>query len=165
MLVDASVARSFAVIGWTRHLLQLGGGSILVADGVHGQHPGDPSELRSIRNALQRRADQADPGSGLASRALAAVHSIDQLLALAPNELTVVTLSQDEFEICSPAPVTPTGGPGVAALARRPVTAARHWRVGIHRHRGPQIAGLRQRRRRRPHPVERADQIRRAPYP
>jgi hypothetical protein len=98
MLVDASVARSFAVIGWTRHLLQLGGGSILVADGVHGQHPGDPSELRSIRSALQRQADQANPGSGLASRALAAVHSLDQLLALAPDELTVVTLSQDEFE-------------------------------------------------------------------
>jgi hypothetical protein len=69
MLVDASVARSFAVIGWTRHLLQLGGGSILVADGVHGQRPGDPSELRSIRDALQRQADQADHGSGLASPA------------------------------------------------------------------------------------------------
>jgi len=43
MLVDSSVARSFAVIGWTRQLLQLGGGSILVADGVHGQQPGDPA--------------------------------------------------------------------------------------------------------------------------
>lgn len=98
MLVDASVARSFAVIGWTRHLIQLGHGSILVADGVHGQRAGDPSELRSIRNALQRQADQVDPGSGFASRALAAVHGLDQLLALAPNELTVVTLSQYEFE-------------------------------------------------------------------
>ena len=98
MLVDASVARSFAVIGWTRHLIQLGCGSILVADGVHGRHPEDPSELRNIRNALQRQSDQVDPGSGLASRALAAVHGLDQLLALAPNELTVITLSQDEFE-------------------------------------------------------------------
>ena len=99
MLVDSSVARSFAVIGWTRHLLQLGGGSILVADGVHGQQPGDPSELRNIRSALQRQADQAGLGSGLASRALAAVNSLDQLLALVPNELTVLTLSQDELEL------------------------------------------------------------------
>lgn len=99
MLVDSSVARSFAVIGRIHHLLQLGGGSILVADGVHGQQPGDPSELRRIRGALQRQADQADLGSGLASRALAAVNSLDQLLALTPDQLTVLTLSQDEFEL------------------------------------------------------------------
>jgi hypothetical protein len=49
MLIDASVARSFAVIGWTGHLLSLVGATILVADGVHGQHPDDPSELRGIR--------------------------------------------------------------------------------------------------------------------
>ena len=49
MLVDASVARSFGVIGWTRYLLQVGGGTIFVADGVQGQRPGDPSELRNIR--------------------------------------------------------------------------------------------------------------------
>lgn len=67
MLIDASVARSFAVIGWTRHLIQVTGGTILVADGVHGTEPEDPSELRGIRAALQRQADQADPGSGLAS--------------------------------------------------------------------------------------------------
>jgi len=40
----------------------------------------------------------ADPVSGLASRALAGVHGLDQLLALAPNELTVLTLSQGEFQ-------------------------------------------------------------------
>src|SRR6266851_2019157 len=90
MLVDASVARSFGVIGWTRYLLQVGGGTIFVADGVHGQRPGDPSELRNIRIALQRQADLANPGSGLASRALAAMHGLDQLLSLAPNELTVL---------------------------------------------------------------------------
>jgi hypothetical protein len=98
MLVDSSVARSFATIGWVHHLIQLCRGRILVADGVHSQQPGEPSELRNIRNALQRQADQADAGSGLASRAVAAVHGLDQLLALTPNELTVVTLSHDEFE-------------------------------------------------------------------
>lgn len=99
MLVDASVARSFAVLGWTRYLLQAGGGTILVADGVHGQHPGDPSELRNIRTALQRQADLASPGSGLASRALAAVHGLDQLLSLPPDKLTVVTLRVKELDI------------------------------------------------------------------
>jgi hypothetical protein len=98
MLVDSSVARSFATIGWAHHLIQLCGGCILVADGVHSQQPGELSELRNIRNALQRQADQADAGSGLASRAVAAVHGLDQLIALTPNELTVVTLSHDEFE-------------------------------------------------------------------
>jgi hypothetical protein len=54
-------------------MLSLASGAILVAEGVHGQHPDDPSELRGIRAALQRRADQEPQGSGLASRALAAV--------------------------------------------------------------------------------------------
>jgi hypothetical protein len=99
MLVDASVARSFAVIGWTHYLLEVCGGTILVADGVHGQHRDGPSELRGIHAALQRQADQAGPGSGLASRALAAVHGLDQMLALRPGELTVVALSKDELEL------------------------------------------------------------------
>lgn len=73
MLVDASVARSFAVIGWTNYLPQACGGAALLADGVHGRHPEDPSELRRIRAGLQRQADSAIPGSGLATRAIAAV--------------------------------------------------------------------------------------------
>jgi hypothetical protein len=99
MLADASAARSFAVIGWTRRLVEVCGGTILVADGVHGQHPDDPSELRGIRAALKRQADQAGPGSGLASRALAAVHGLDQMLALRPGELTVLALSNGELEL------------------------------------------------------------------
>jgi hypothetical protein len=91
---------------------------------VSGEHnpgcPEDPKELRNIRNALQRQADQADLGFSLTSRALAAVHSVDQLLTLAPNELTVVTLSQDEFEFAARLQSRRPGGPGVAALSRRP---------------------------------------------
>lgn len=98
MLVDSSVARSVAVIGWARQLIQLCGGSILVADGVHSQQPGAPSELRNICNALQRQADQATAGSGLASRAVAAGHGPDQLLCLTADELIVVTLNNDVFE-------------------------------------------------------------------
>lgn len=99
MLVDASVARSFAVVGWTRHLLHITGGTILVADTVHGAYQDDPSELRRIRNALQRQAEDAGLGSGRAGRALAAVHGLDQLLALPSAELTVLTLNDDELEL------------------------------------------------------------------
>ena len=99
MLVDASVARSFAVVGWTRHLLQLSGGTILVADGVHGADPDDPSELRRIRRALQRQADDAGLGSGRSSRALSAVQGLDELLALDSAELSVLTPSSDEVAL------------------------------------------------------------------
>jgi hypothetical protein len=53
----------------------------------------------STPSHAQRQADLANPGSGLASRALAAMHGLDQLLSLAPNELTVLTLSNDELDI------------------------------------------------------------------
>lgn len=99
MLVDASVARSFAVVGWTRHLVLVAGGTILVADGVHGARVDDPSELRRIRDAIQRQADQAGLGSGLASRALAAVQGLDQLLTLGSDELSVLTLGGSELEL------------------------------------------------------------------
>jgi hypothetical protein len=97
MLVDASVARSFAVIGWTRQLVQVADGTVLVADGVHGREPGDVSELRRIRGALRRRAEQAEFGSGLARRAFAAVRGLDELLALVSPELTVLALNAEEF--------------------------------------------------------------------
>jgi hypothetical protein len=99
MLIDASVARSFAVIGWTRHLVQVTGGTILLADGVHGREPDDASELRNIRAALQRRVDQAGLGSGHASRALAAIAGLDELLTLQPPELSVLSLTEYEFEL------------------------------------------------------------------
>ena len=99
MLVDASVARSFAVIGWTGRLVTVCGGAVLVADGVHGKEARDPSELRRIRVGLQRQADQASPGSGLASRAITALQGLDELLALGPHELTVLALDGGELEL------------------------------------------------------------------
>ena len=89
----------FAVVGWTRRLLWLSGGTILVADGVHGVSPDDPSELRGVLRALQRQADGAGRGSGRASRALSAVHGLDELLALDAGELTVFTSDGDEVEL------------------------------------------------------------------
>ncbi len=117
MLVDASVARSFAVVGWSHHLLQVCGGTVLVADGVHGAEPDDPSELRRIRAALERQADQAGRGSGIASRALAAIQGLDQLLALGPDQLCVLTLNDDELKLA------------VSLQSRRPED--REWRHSI----------------------------------
>lgn len=99
MLVDASVVRSFAVLGWTRQLLAATGGKILLADGVHGAHADDPSELRRIRRALERQAEQAGLGSGVAGRALAAVQGLDELLVLGPGELAVLTLEAGELRL------------------------------------------------------------------
>ncbi len=99
MLVDASVIRSFAVVSWSHHLLQVCGGTVLVAEGVHGAEPDDPSELRRIRTALERQAYQAGRGSGIASRALAAIQGLDQLLALGRDQLCVLTLNDDELKL------------------------------------------------------------------
>lgn len=99
MLLDASVARNLAVLGWSHHLIVACEGRILVADGVHSRDPDGPSELRGIRDALTRQANEAPPGSGLASRALSAVVGLDQLLNLDPSSLKVLTPTDDEFAI------------------------------------------------------------------
>lgn len=155
MLVDASIARSFAVIGWTRHLLQLTGGTILVADTVHGLDAEDRSELRRIQTALQRQADEAGFGSGRAGRALAAVHGLDQLLALTPTELTVLTLNDDELQLAvrlqSRRPEDRAWRHSLGAKARR-LDAGESASIAIAVTRSLGY-GLRQRRRRRPHPL------------
>ena len=99
MLVDACVARSFAVIGWTDHLVHVAGGRIRVADGVHGSHPEDPSELRNIRDALHRQAMAVGPGSGLGGRASSAAQGLDVMLALGPDKFEVLQLDDGEFAL------------------------------------------------------------------
>lgn len=97
MLVDSSVARSFAVVGWTRHLVSVCGGRVLVAEGVHSVDDGEPSELRGIRHALLRQTRDAGRGSGLSSKALAAAQGMDDLIRLPPPQLTVLALDAAEF--------------------------------------------------------------------
>ncbi len=99
MLIDSSVARSFAVVGWTSQLVTLCGGRIQVADGVHSEDPDERSELRGIRDALMRQADKAGLGSGLSSKALAAAHGLDELLTLPPSKLAVLPLEGADLEL------------------------------------------------------------------
>jgi hypothetical protein len=99
VLVDSSVARSFAVVGWTLRLVAVAGGRLLLAEGVHGATAAEPSELRNIRSALARQAQEAGLGSGLSSRALAAVHGLDELLELQRPQLTVLPLDEAELNL------------------------------------------------------------------
>ncbi len=99
MLIDSSVARSFAVIGWTEHLIAICHGRIQVAESVHSQNADESSELRGIRDALIRQADKAGLGSGLSSRALAAAQGMDDLLRLSGSQLSVVAMEAAELQL------------------------------------------------------------------
>ncbi len=94
MLIDASVARSMAVLGWTDLLRRAMGGAVYVAHGVLAE-PDEPSELRGIRDALRREADTSRPGSGRHSRSLAAALDIDRLLG-PPPQITLLFPDKDE---------------------------------------------------------------------
>jgi hypothetical protein len=126
MLLDASVARSIAVLGWVDQLAQAIGGSLRIAHGVLADL-NEPSELRRIRDALQREANMSRPGSGRYSRALAAVHDLDHILGLPP---TITLLYPDTNEtrmtarLTSREPAereveTPTRAPRTLARRRR----------------------------------------------
>ena len=76
MLIDASVARSVAVLGWVDQLAKAVGGSLSIAHGVLGIDTEEPSELRGIRDALQREVGASPDGSGRYSKAVAAVYGL-----------------------------------------------------------------------------------------
>jgi hypothetical protein len=97
ILLDSSVVRCFAVIGWIPHLLRLLGGTIFVADEVHSHHPDGCSELRRIRDGIQRDANREWQGSGTTSRALAAICGFDALFRLDPTRLVVLTPTKEEW--------------------------------------------------------------------
>jgi hypothetical protein len=101
MLVDASVARSFAVLGWVEPLADAVGGSLFVAHGVLGAYPDEPSELLGIRNALQREATASGLGSGRSSKALAAVQGLNRLLSLGSPAVQVLMPDTEEIQMAA----------------------------------------------------------------
>ena len=142
MLIDASVARSFAVLGWTEALADALGGSLFVAHGILGLHPGEPSELLGIRNALQREATTSGLGSGRSSKALAAVHGLDHTLSLGPPVIQVLVPDTEETELAarliSPEPTHRDWRRGLGLKARRldageavSIAIAHHRRLGF----------------------------------
>jgi hypothetical protein len=90
MLLDASVARSVAVLGWIDEAAQAVGGSLLVAHGILGAYPDEPCELRRIRDGLQREVDASPPGSGRYSKAVAALSGLDTLISMGPPRVTLM---------------------------------------------------------------------------
>lgn len=85
--------------------------------------PGDPSELRGIRDALSRRAQQAGLWSGTAGRAVAAAHGLEQLLSLDPARLKVLQPQGAEVSLAvrlqSRLPADRTWRQGLGAVSRR----------------------------------------------
>jgi hypothetical protein len=90
MLLDASVARSIAVLRWVDELATALAGPLRIAHGVLSEDPAEPCELRGIRDALQREVHRLQVGSGRQTRALSAVEGLDRLLSVGPETVTVV---------------------------------------------------------------------------
>src|SRR5215475_5192085 len=101
MLIDASVARSVAVLGWVDHLAKAVGGSLSIAHGVLGIDPDEPSELRGIRDALQREVGASPHGSGRYRTADAAAHGLDVLLSLGPPTIRLLIPDSDEVRLAA----------------------------------------------------------------
>jgi hypothetical protein len=99
VLLDATVARSIAMLGWVDQLATAAGGSLVLAHGVLSADPQEPSELRGIRDALQREVQHAVAGSGRQSKAISAVQRMDCFLAMRPP--TVVVLMPDREELAT----------------------------------------------------------------
>jgi hypothetical protein len=101
MLIDASVARSVAVLGWVDQLAKAVGGSLSIAHGVLGIDSEEPSELRGIRDALQREVGASPYGSGRYSKAVAAVHGLDVLLSLGSPTIRLLIPAFDEIRMAT----------------------------------------------------------------
>lgn len=101
MLIDASVARSIAVLGWVHQLARAVGGSLSIAHGVLGAGTDEPSELRGIRDALQREIGASPHGSGRYSKAVAAVHGLDELLNLGSPTIRLLMPDSEEVRMAT----------------------------------------------------------------
>jgi hypothetical protein len=101
MLIDASVARSVAVLGWIDQLGRAVGGSLSIAHGVLGIDAHEPSELRGIRDALRREVGASPYGSGRYSKAVAAVYELDKLLRLEPPTIRLLLPDSDEIRMAT----------------------------------------------------------------
>ncbi len=90
MIVDTSVARNFAIAGWTDQLRDLGGGVIRVAQGVLGVGPDEPGELDRVRGFFERQMRLHPAGSPDYTRALIAESGLSDLIARRSRDLKVV---------------------------------------------------------------------------
>jgi predicted nucleic acid-binding protein len=89
LLADASVARNFAVLGWTDELITLAGGSLFIAHGVLGMDCDEVGEIERMRS----------PGSPMASAATAALVGLDDLIRRRSKDVTVLAPTEVEMAV------------------------------------------------------------------
>lgn len=99
MLVDASVARNFAVLDWSDHLAGACGGVVRVAHGVLGLDEGDSGELEGIRASIEREGRMHRAGSPESSLAASALVGLERLIARRGADVEVVQPSGEELAL------------------------------------------------------------------
>lgn len=98
MLADATVARNFAILGWTDHLVILAGGTLYVAHGVLGIENDEIGEIERIRAAFEEESLH-DPGSPAASAAVAAIVGLDDLVGRRSSDVAVLQPTPQEIDL------------------------------------------------------------------
>lgn len=99
MLVDTSVARNFAIVGWADALVALGQGRIRVAHGILGLAQDEPGELDRARDFFDRQTRAYPVGSAEYTRALVAARELDGLIARRSIQVEVVLPTPAELEL------------------------------------------------------------------
>ncbi|HXH07189.1 MAG TPA: hypothetical protein VNI83_11420 [Vicinamibacterales bacterium] len=99
MLVDTSVARNFAIAGWTDILATLSRGTIRVAQGVLGLDPEEPGELDRARDFFERQTRLHPAGSPAYTDALVAEQRLEDLISRRSRALEVVVPTPDELAL------------------------------------------------------------------
>jgi predicted nucleic acid-binding protein len=99
LLVDTSVARNFAIAGWTDVLATLSQGTIRVAHGVLGLGPEEPGELDRARDFFERQTGRHPAGSPEYTHALVALRQLDDLISRRSIVVQVVTPTREELEV------------------------------------------------------------------
>jgi hypothetical protein len=99
LLVDTSVARNFALAGWTDHLVTLSRGVIRVAQGVLGVGPDEPGELDRAKEFFERQTRTHPVGSHEYTNNLMAVMGLENLISRRSTTLEVVVPTEQELRL------------------------------------------------------------------
>jgi predicted nucleic acid-binding protein len=99
MLADTSVARNFAIAGWTQVLVALSHGKCRVAHGVLGIGPDEIGELDRARDFFERQTRIYPVGSAEYTYALVAVVQLENLISARSTNLEVVSPTDGELAL------------------------------------------------------------------
>lgn len=99
MLVDTSVARNFAIAGWTDALVTLSRGTIRVAHGVLGLDSEEPGELDRARGFFERQTWNHPVGSVEYTHALVALGRLEDLISRRTAQVKVVVPTSTELAL------------------------------------------------------------------